>query len=95
MFAGALWVHGEWTRGDLASRPGSALGFPGGSVVISLTMQETEVRSLGWGDPLEKKMATYCSIVAYDRENTAPSPPTDREAWEATIHEVTKESDRT
>ena len=58
-------------------------------------MQETEVRSLGWEDPLEKKMATYCSILACDRENTAPSPPTDREAWEATIHEVTKESDRT
>ena len=36
MFAGALGVHGEWTRGDLASRPGSALGFPDGSVVENL-----------------------------------------------------------
>ena len=36
MFARALWVHGEWTGGDLASRPGSALGFPGGSVVKNL-----------------------------------------------------------
>ena len=59
-------------------------------------MQETQVRSLGWEDSLEKKMATYCSILAWDRENTVPSPPTDRGAWDpATLHEVAKESDRT
>ena len=29
------------------------------------TMQETWVRSLGWGDPLEKGMATYSSILAW------------------------------
>ena len=28
------------------------------------TMQETWVRSLGWEDPLEKRMATYSSILA-------------------------------
>jgi len=28
-------------------------------------MQETQVRSLGWADPLEKKMATHSSIVAW------------------------------
>ena len=27
-------------------------------------MQETWVQSLGWEDPLEKKMATYSSILA-------------------------------
>ena len=27
-------------------------------------MQETRVRSLGWEDPLEKGMATHCSILA-------------------------------
>ena len=28
------------------------------------TMQETWVRSPGWGDPLEKEMATHSSILA-------------------------------
>ena len=28
-------------------------------------MQETQVRSLGWEDPLEKRMATYSSILAW------------------------------
>ena len=28
-------------------------------------MQETQVRSLGWGDPLEKEMAAYSSILAW------------------------------
>ena len=35
-------------------------------------MQETLVQSLGWEDPLEKGMATHCSILAWripvDRE---------------------------
>ena len=29
-------------------------------------MQETQVRSLGWGDPLEKEMAAYSSILAWN-----------------------------
>ena len=29
-------------------------------------MPETQVRSLGWEDPLEKEMATHCSILAWD-----------------------------
>ena len=28
------------------------------------TMQETQVQSLGWEDPLEKEMATHSSILA-------------------------------
>ena len=28
-------------------------------------MQETQVRSLGWEDPLEKEMATHPSILAW------------------------------
>ena len=28
-------------------------------------MQETQVRSLGWEDPLEKGMATHSSILAW------------------------------
>ena len=30
-----------------------------------LTMQETQVQSLGWEDLLEKEMATHCSILAW------------------------------
>ena len=29
-------------------------------------MQETQVWSLGWEDPLEKEMATYSSILAWE-----------------------------
>ena len=29
-------------------------------------MQETRVRSLGWENPLEKEMATYTSILAWE-----------------------------
>ena len=40
------------------------LGFPGGSVIRNLhAMQETQVRSLGWEDPLAKGMATHTSIL--------------------------------
>ena len=28
-------------------------------------MQVTQVQSLGWEDPLEKKMATHSSVVAW------------------------------
>ena len=28
-------------------------------------MQDTQVQSLGWEDPLEKEMATYSSILAW------------------------------
>ena len=41
-------------------------GFLGSSVVKNLpVMQETQVRFLGWEDPLEKGMATHSSTVAY------------------------------
>ena len=48
------------------------MGFPGGSEVKAsawnsgdLGMQETQVRSLGREDPLEKAMATHSSILAW------------------------------
>ena len=42
-------------------------GFPGGSVLKnSPEMQETQVRSLGQEDPLEKEMATHSSILTWD-----------------------------
>ena len=30
-----------------------------------LAMQETQVHSLGWEDPLEKEMATHASILTW------------------------------
>ena len=42
------------------------MGFPSGSEAKHLpAMQETCVRSLGWEDPLEKKMATHSSTLAW------------------------------
>ena len=42
------------------------LDFPHSSVgKESAAMQETQVRFLGWEDPLEKKMATHSSILAW------------------------------
>ena len=38
---------------------------------------------LGWGDPLEKGMATHSNILAW-------GIPMDREAWWATVHRVAK-----
>ena len=41
-------------------------GFSGGSDVKNPpAMQETQVRSLGWEDPLEEEMATHSSILAW------------------------------
>ena len=43
-------------------------GFPDDSVVKNLPAkqetQETQVRSLGWEDPLKEEMATHSSILA-------------------------------
>ena len=42
------------------------MGSPDSSVVKNLpAMQEIWVQSLGWEDPLEKKMATHSSILAW------------------------------
>ena len=43
------------------------MGFPGGSVgKESAAMHQTQVRSLGWEDPLKKEMATHSSILAWE-----------------------------
>ena len=42
-------------------------GFPGNAVIKNLpAIQETQVRSLGREDPLEKEMATHYSILAWE-----------------------------
>ena len=39
-------------------------GFPGGSEGKEFAaVQETQVQSLGWEDPLEKRMATHSNIL--------------------------------
>ena len=50
-------------------------------------MQEMQVRSLGWEDPLEEEMATYSSVLCLENS-------TDRRAWWATVHGVAKSQTR-
>ena len=41
-------------------------GFLGAQMVKNLcAMQETRIQSLGWEDPLEKRMAIHSSILAW------------------------------
>ena len=48
-------------------------------------MQEAEVQSLGKEDSLEKEMATHSNILAWKN-------PTDRVAWQVTVHGVARVS---
>ena len=50
-------------------------------------MRESQNRSLGWEDPLEKEMAIHSSILTWEIPQTG--------AWRATVHGVAKESDTT
>ena len=51
-------------------------------------MQETQVRSQVWQDPLEEEMATHSSIAAWEI-------PWTEEPSGLTVHGVSKESDMT
>ena len=63
------------------------MGFPSGSMVKNLpSMQEMQVRSLGWEDPLEEGMATHSTILAWRIPGT--------EKQQAIVHSL-KESDMT
>ena len=46
------------------------LGFLGGSAAKTPRLQEMWVQSLGWKNPLEKVMATYSSILAWEIPQT-------------------------
>ena len=51
----------------LYSCPHFTLGSPGASVVKNLpAMQEMQVLSLGWEDPLEKQVATHFNSLALE-----------------------------
>ena len=64
---------GRWTSGQLSSILGESSGlltFSRVSLVAQVVknlpvMWETQVRSLGQEDPLEKEMATHSSIIAW------------------------------
>ena len=47
-------------------------------------MQETQVGSLGWEDPLEEEMATHSSC------SSCLENPMDRGAWLTTVNGVSK-----
>ena len=51
-------------------------------------MQETQLRFLGWENPLEEEMATHSSILAWEI-------PWTEEPAGLTVHGVAKESDVT
>ena len=44
-------------------------------------IQETQIQSLGWEDPLEKEMAIHSSVLAWKN-------PMKGRAWQATVHEI-------
>ena len=66
--------HQDQNRGDQGEAYPGKLTLPGSKPGASLVaqrikhlpaMQETQVRSLGWEDPLEKEMATHSSILGW------------------------------
>ena len=48
-----------------------------------LGMQETQLQSLGWKDPLEEEMATHSSTLAWRIPGTG-------ETWWATVQRITE-----
>ena len=58
------------------------VGFLSGSVKSPPAMQETWVQYLGQTDPLEKKMVTQSSILAWEI--------LDRGAWQTTVYGVAR-----
>ena len=73
-----------WSRHDLSHdycwRPSMA-SLRTQTVKHLPAMWATPVRSLGWEDPLEKKMATHSSTLAW-------RIPMDRGTWQVTVHGV-------
>ena len=61
-----LFLHGINLTVVDYSPPRLHLGFPGDSVAKNPpAMQETQIQSLGWEDPLEKEVVTCSSILAW------------------------------
>ena len=49
-------------------------------------VQETQVRSLGWEDPLEKGMATYSSVLAWRIPRTEEPGRLQSLGWQRVRH---------
>ena len=71
----------------LGSSPGEGIGYPlqyswaslvAQTVKNTSALQQTWVQPLGWEDPLEERMATHSSILAW-------GIPMDRGAWQIEI----------
>ena len=82
------------------SCPIDGAGLPGGARTWSRTrlpVQETRVRSLGGEDPLEKDMASHCSILAWrtpwtEEPGRLPSVGSQRVRTETTWHTAQRET---
>ena len=58
------WVLAQVQQQQSLQSQKSEASFLGGSAVNNLpAMQEMQVQSLGWEDPLEEEMATHSSIL--------------------------------
>ena len=84
-----LWSHRS--SGPQHSAISSCL-FSWTSLVVQMVkslpvMLETQIRSLGWEDPLEKGMATHSNCSGLEI-------PMDVGAWQATVHGVPKSQKR-
>ena len=63
-----------------------SMGFPNGSAVKNPpAMEETQVQSLGWEDPLEKEIP-WSNLLKYSYLRN----PMDSGAWQVTVHGVMK-----
>ena len=79
------WLGIEWAvwKTQVCFLVWEIMVFPDGSMVKNLpAMQETQVQTLGWEDPLEEGMATHSSILAWEI-------PWTEDPGGATVHGVT------
>ena len=74
-------------RSDRLPTPESWASLVAQIIKNPAAMRDTQVRSLGWEDPLGEDMATHSIILAR-------RIPINRGAWQATVHGVAKSRTR-
>ena len=82
-----MWVDKIDSKKACKQIPGEWASLVAQTVKNTPAVQETQVQSLGWEDPLEKRMATHSSFLAW-------RIPMDRGAWWATVHWVAESRTR-
>ena len=88
-----LWIHSlsckwaDWNRGSQG--PSLVASLVAQTVKHLPSMQETQVRSLGQEDPLEKEMATHFSILAWRISRT--EEPAGYSPWGCKESDTTKQ----